>query len=256
METQKGKLVETLYHVYSHHQTISKEEVPEEIDKTTAYTVQHKVTDMKSQYHDDKLIGYKISLTSKETQDMFDSSTPLYGSLTNSNLTRGRLKLDDLHNPLIEMELMFIANEHLTKKDDYASILQKMSIAPGLEIPDSRFTDWFPNLSFGKVIADSAVAGKVIVGESVDGLTYEQLGNINASLQLDGETIAVGPSSEVLDNPVHAVKWLLDELAESDRIIEKGMVISSGTFILPKELVKGKYEATFEGVGNVGVIVE
>src|SRR5690625_6977611 len=83
-----------------------------------------------------------------------------------SNLTLWSSQLDNLHAPLIEIELMFIANEHLTKEDDHASILQKMSIAPGLEIPDSRFTDWFPNLSFGKVIADSAVAGKVIVGES------------------------------------------------------------------------------------------
>src|SRR5699024_4714587 len=111
---------------------------------------------------------------------------------------------------------------------------QKMSIAPGLEIPDSRFTDWFPNLSFGKVIADSAVAGEVIVGESVDALTYEQLGNINANLKLDGETIAEGSSSEVLDHPVHAVKWLLDKLAENHRIIKKGMVISSNTIILQK----------------------
>src|SRR5699024_12882011 len=102
----------------------------------------------------------------------------------------------------------------------------------------------------------SGVDRKVIVGESVDDLTYEQLGNNNANLKRDGETIAEGPSSEVLDNPVHAVKWLLDELAESDRIIEKGMVISSGTFILTKELVKGKYEATFEDVGNVSIVVE
>src|SRR5699024_553338 len=100
------------------------------------------------------------------------------------------------------------------------------------------------------------VAGKIIVGVSVDGLAYEQLGNINASLKFNGEVIAEGPSSEVLDNPVHAVKWLLDELAECERIIEKGMVISSGTFILPKEMVTGKYEATFEGVGNVSIVVE
>lgn len=253
---QKEKLVEVLYNAYSHNEPIAKEEVSEEIDKSTAYEIQHKVNYGKSKLNDDKLIGYKISLTSKETQDMFKSSTPLYGSLTNTNLAGESISLDKLHAPMIEIELMFIAIEHLTKADDYASILQKMSIAPGLEIPDSRFTDWFPKLSFSKVIADSAVAGKIVVGDSVQGLTYEQLGNINASLKFDGETIAEGPSSEVLDNPIHAVKWLLEELAESDRIIEKGMVISSGTFILPKELKKGKYEASFDGVGNVGIVIK
>src|SRR5690625_5164261 len=165
MQSETGKLLETFQHADDQIQNIHNEDAREEIDKSNADTIQHKVNYMKSQYHDDKLIGYKISLTSKETQDMFRSSTPLYGSLTNYILTLESLKLDNLHAPLIEMKLMLIANEHLTKEDDYASILQKMSIAPGLEIPDSRFTDWFPNLSFGKVIADSAVAGKVIVGE-------------------------------------------------------------------------------------------
>lgn len=256
MGIHTGKLVEIFFNAYNYDQTISEETIPEEVDYDTAYTVQHKVTDMKSQYYNDKLIGYKISLTSEETQKMFDAASPLYGSLTNTNLTAGSIALDQLHEPKIEVELMFIANDHLTKDDDYASILQKMSIAPGLEIPDSRFVDWFPNLGAGKVIADSAVAGKVVVGESVNGLTYDQLGNISANLTLDGETIAQGASTEVLDNPIHAVKWLLDELAESDRIIEKGMVISSGTFILPQKLAKGRYEANFDQFGTVGINVE
>ncbi len=256
MEIQGGKLVEVLFNAYKYNQTISSKEVPEDIDQSAAYTIQHKVTDKKSQYYNDKLIGYKISLTSEETQNMFNSTSPLYGSLTNTNLAAGVLALDQLHAPMIEVELMFIAKENLTKEDDYASILQKMRIAPGLEIPDSRFTDWFPNLGAAAVISDSAVAGKAVVGESVSGLTYEQLGNLHATLTLDGETIADGDSSEVLDNPVHAVKWLLDELAESDRIIEKGMVISSGTFILPQKLAKGKYEVTIDKVGSTGISVE
>lgn len=256
MDTQKEELVKVLYNAYSQNELIAEEDVPGEIDKSTAYEIQHKVTKLKSKIKDDKLIGYKISLTSKETQNMFKSSTPLYGSLTNTDLSDGNIQLDEMHAPLIEVELMFIANEHLTKADDEASILQKMSIAPGLEIPDSRFLDWFPNLSFGQVIADSAVAGKIVVGDPVNGLTYEQLGNVNANLTLDGKTIAEGPSSEVLDNPVHAVKWLIDELAESDRIIEAGMVISSGTFILPKKLKKGKFEANFDGIGSISAAIE
>ncbi|WP_106496514.1 2-keto-4-pentenoate hydratase [Lentibacillus sp. Marseille-P4043] len=253
--TQQTKLVDTLYDAYDRKQPIPKDRIQEDIEKTDAYEIQQQLTDKKAILNQDKLIGYKISLTSEETQQLFHSTTPLYGALTKTSLSNGTIELASMQEPLLEIELMFIANEDLSKDDDQDTILQKMSIAPGLEIPDSRFIDWFPKLSLGQVIADSAVAGKVVVGEATQGITYEQLGNIKAVLQLDGEPIVEGPSSEVLGNPVHAIKWLIDELAKSGRHIEKGMIISSGTFILPKTLQKGKYDANFESIGEVSLQV-
>lgn len=253
--TNINNLAETLFNAYNNRLPISKEDIPKDISSTDAYKIQHHLTDMKAKENLDKLAGYKISLTSEETQQLFDSTTPLYGALTESGISDGTIELDQMLSPLLEIELMFIADEDLTKDDDRQSILQKMRIAPGLEIPDSRFTDWFPKTSMGQVIADSAVAGKIRVGEAVNDLTYEQLGNINAQLTLDGEPLAEGPSTEVLGNPVHAIEWLLEELAKSGRMIEKGMVISAGTFILPKKLQKGTYHVEFNNVGEVSLKV-
>ncbi|SEP84720.1 2-keto-4-pentenoate hydratase [Virgibacillus subterraneus] len=253
--TNTTNLVNTLYNAYSLGQAISKEEIPETISKEDAYSVQHQLTELKSANSNDKLIGYKISLTSEETQQLFNSTTPLYGALTKSSLSDGSIDFKKMLSPLIEIELMFIAHEDLSATDDIHSILQKMSIAPGLEIPDSRFNDWFPKLSLGQVIADSAVAGNVIVGEPVEGISYDQLTNINANLTLNGEIIAQGPSTEVLGNPVHAIQWLIEELAKKGRTIQKGMIISSGTFILPKPLEKGKYQVSFDRVGSVNLDV-
>lgn len=250
-----ANLVEILYNAYDHNQSISKQGIQEKIGKSAAYQIQHQVTEKKANVKGDKLIGYKISLTSEETQQLFHSKTPLYGSLTQASLSDGMIELDKMLSPLIEIELMFVAREDITTEDDEQSILQKMSIAPGLEIPDSRFIDWFPKLSLDQVIADNAVAGNIVVGTPVQDLAYDQLGNIKAELLLDGEVIADGSSSEVLGNPVHSVKWLIDELAKSGRMIQKGMIISSGTFILPKTLQQGKYEVCFEGIGNVSLDV-
>ncbi|MBP1950968.1 2-keto-4-pentenoate hydratase [Virgibacillus litoralis] len=248
-------LVNTLYNAYNLGQAISKEEIPKNISKEDAYNIQHQLTDKKSANNNDNLIGYKISLTSEETQHLFNSTTPLYGALTKSSLSDGSIALDKMLSPLIEIELMFIAHEDLSATDDVQSILQKMSIAPGLEIPDSRFKDWFPKLSLGQVIADSAVAGNVIVGEPVEEVSYKQLANIKADLTLNGEIIAQGPATEVLDNPVHAVQWLIEELAKTGRTIQKGMIISSGTFILPKTLRRGNYQVSFDDVGSVSLDV-
>ncbi|WP_404451289.1 2-keto-4-pentenoate hydratase [Virgibacillus necropolis] len=250
-----ANLVETLYNAYDQNQPISKQSIHEEIGKLAAYEVQHLITEKKANVKEDKLIGYKISLTSGETQQLFNSTTPLYGALTQTSLSDGTIELDTMLSPLIEIELMFIAKEELSPADNEQSILQKMSIAPGLEIPDSRFKDWFPKLTLGQVIADSAVAGKIVIGTPVQDLSYNQLENIKAELLLDGESIATGSSSEVLGNPVHSIKWLIDELAKSGRMIEKGMIISSGTFILPNKLQKGKYEVRFDSIGEVSLDV-
>ncbi len=253
--TDTTNLANILYNAYNLGQAISKEEIPKEISKVDAYNIQHQLTEQKSVNDNDNLIGYKISLTSEETQQLFNSTTPLYGALTKTNLSDGSIELDKMLSPLIEIELMFIALEDLSAADDVQSILQKTSIAPGLEIPDSRFTNWFPKLSLGQVIADSAVAGNVVVGEPVEGISYDQLATIDAELTLNDEIIAQGPSTEVLDNPVHAIQWLIQELAKSGRTIQKGMIISSGTFILPKPLQKGKYQASFGSIGSISLDV-
>ncbi|WP_077328275.1 2-keto-4-pentenoate hydratase [Virgibacillus siamensis] len=246
-----AKLAETLFSAFHHCEPISKDDVPKDLSSSEAYEIQHLLTELKATQNQDNLAGYKISLTSKETQQLFDSTTPLYGALTTTSISEGTIELDKMLSPLIEIELMFMANEDLTVSDNRESILRKTSIAPGLEIPDSRFTDWFPKTSMGQVIADSAVAGKITVGELVNGMTYEQLGGINAELTLDGEKIAEGPSTEVLGNPVHAVEWLIQELAKSGHAIEKGMIISAGTFILPKTLQKGVYHVQFDKLGEL-----
>ncbi|MFC4557689.1 2-keto-4-pentenoate hydratase [Virgibacillus kekensis] len=247
--------VDILFNAYQQNKPVSKESVDPEISKSDAYAIQHQLTEKKAAELDDRITGYKISLTSEETQELFNSTTPLYGALTAKSISNGMINLDEMLSPLLEIELMFTAKEELTTADDEQSILKKMSIAPGLEVPDSRFTDWFPKVSLGQVIADSAVAGKIVVGNPLDDLTYEQLENINAVLFHNGERIAEGPSTEVLGNPVNAIKWLIEELDKTGRKIEKGMTISSGTFILPKVLERGEYVVDFENVGKVSLKV-
>ncbi|MDQ0351377.1 2-keto-4-pentenoate hydratase [Alkalibacillus filiformis] len=215
-----------------------------------AYSFQMHLVEEESQ-NGNPLIGYKISLTSQETQKLFGAREPLYGALTKDSLVSGGLPLDELSEPLIEVELMFIVDQDIKVEDDEITILNKTRVAPGIEIPDSRFEDWFPNLTLHQIICDRAVAGKVVVGEPVSGLTINSLKSIKADVRLNHETIATGYSSEVLGNPVNAVKWLCQELSKTEQCIQKGMIISSGTFIMPKRLERGSYQVNFVGLGEI-----
>lgn len=141
------QMADVLYGAYKNKQQIPKDRIPAFLEKEQAYNVQHALTEQKAELANEELAGYKISLTSKETQDLFNSDTPLYGALTTSSLAEGSIELASLSSPLIELELIFIAKEDLSPEDDNDAIMIKTLVAPGIEVPDSRFEDWLDRKS-------------------------------------------------------------------------------------------------------------
>lgn len=253
-ELGKDDSSERLYTAYQKRQALEKDRIPASLTMQEAYAVQHAVTAKKIQ--DGELLkGYKISLTSPETQQLFNSDKPLFGALTSSAITGNTVELSSMLSPLIEIELMFLVQEDIEASDSISTILEKTTVAPGIEVPDSRFSEWFPNITLGQVIADSAVAGRIIVGEEAENRSYEKLDSVLGELFLDGKLIASGSSSEVLGHPANAIKWLAEELGRHGLKLERGFAVSSGTFILPKPLAKGRYEARYEGIGSVALTV-
>ena len=63
----------------------------------------------------------------------------------------------------------------------------------------------------------------------------------------DGKLIKAGNSTEVLDNPIHALKWLVAALEKRGRQLKAGQVVSSGTFFVPPHLERGEYVARYTG---------
>lgn len=219
-----------------------------------AYQIQDEVLKLKTEDNDEVLRGYKISLTSKETQDIFNHDEPLYGALTHKNIINDA-SMSDYNVPKLEMELAFLVQEDLSIEDSPEDILSKCMIAPGLEIPDGRYEDWFPHASKYEVVSDSAVAGSVTFGNS-DYFNYKDLDDIKGTLKFNGEIVKEGRSSEVMGHPAESVKWLIHKLHEEGKVIEAGWIVSSGTFNLPIDLEEGLYEAEFENIGTVTLEVK
>ncbi|KRN03998.1 2-oxo-hepta-3-ene-1, 7-dioate hydratase [Holzapfeliella floricola DSM 23037 = JCM 16512] len=119
----------------------------------------------------ESLGGYKVSLTSQETQKMFDSDEPLYGAQVASHFVKSgkRLRMkQDLMAPLAEVELVFRVKSDLSSSDSLAELAAKTTVAPGVEVPDSRFAEWFPSLSKYLVMSDSAIGGYVVYGKELE----------------------------------------------------------------------------------------
>lgn len=228
-------------------------------DDDTAYAVQNRVMALKGV----PVGGYKVSLTSEKTQQMFDADSPLYGAQVDSHFLPAptTVKLANQMEPLVEVELAFRAKEDLSSNDSRADLLRKTTVAGALEVPDSRFKDWFPSLGKYNVMSDCAVGGLVVYGKerpSSDVFAdVDEVANVNAQLFQDGKKLDAGQSSEVLGNPLNSLQWLVQKLESQGKRFKQGQLVSSGTFVLPPALTKGQWLVKFDhGLGDVELTVQ
>ncbi len=224
------------------------------ITEEEAYHVQHAFIKKRIQ-EGDAIAGYKISMTSAETQAIADTNEPAYGTILTSQVLQGdsEYALSHLFSPLIEPELMFFIHEDISEDADAQEIIEKTSVAPGIEIPDARYIDWFPHFSLIDLLSDNTATGRIVVGDPVPCPELEKLSAIELDLQFNGNTTHTGRSDAVLGNPVYAVTWLIKKLAEHKQSLQKGMVVSSGTFIPPFKAEAGKYLASYKDIGSVRI---
>lgn len=228
-------------------------------DDDTAYAVQNRVMALKAV----PVGGYKVSLTSKKTQEMFDADSPLYGAQVDSHFlpAPATVKLADQMEPLVEVELAFRATEDLFASDSLADLLRKTTVAGALEVPDSRFKDWFPSLGKYNVMSDCAVGGLVVYGKERPSsevfADVDEAANVKAQLFLDKRKLDEGHSSEVLGNPLNSLQWLVKKLESQGKKFKQGQLVSSGTFVLPPHLKQGQWSVQFDhDLGTVELNVQ
>ncbi|WP_054655241.1 2-keto-4-pentenoate hydratase [Lentilactobacillus kisonensis] len=255
LSEKETKLANALFHAYQTHEPLKEADYNGVVsDENAAYRVQRKLTALKNE----AIGGYKVSLTSQQTQDMFDSDSPLYGAQVKSHFVQSPVTLhrNELMAPLAEVEMLFTAKEDLSANDSLADLMRKTKVAAAVEVPDSRFSDWFPSLSKYMVMADAAVGGFVVYGQEMDtNLLFDNvddLANVKCTLFHDGKELKDGASSEVLGNPLNSLHWLVEKLESQGMPLTAGQRVSSGTFLLPESLSKGAWKAIFDkGLGAV-----
>ncbi|MHA5129501.1 2-oxo-hepta-3-ene-1,7-dioate hydratase [Oenococcus oeni] len=152
---------------------------------------------------------------------MFNSDSPFYGAETASAWLENdaSLQLSDLMYPLLEVEMVFTAKENLLPSDSLAELLDKVSVSAGVELPDSRFKDWFPSLPKYLVVADGAVGGRVVYTKATGReVSVDDLANVACTLTLNGKELGSGKSSEVLGNPLNSLQWLVKKILLSNSV--------------------------------------
>lgn len=193
------------------------------------------------------LLGWKIAATSIEGQKHIGVDGPIAGRLIKERSYKSGDMLSLVNNQMkkVEAEFSFKLNKDMAKKNisyTYDEVLECIeSICPAIEIPDSRFLN-FDKIGKKILIADNACAGEYIIGNTpTKSWKHINLKKFKVGCYKNNQLIGYGIGSNVLEDPIKALTWLINELNKYDIILYSGQTILTGTCIKPITVAGGDY---------------
>ena len=206
----------------------------------------------------DRIVGYKVGLTSKPMQQMIGVDQPDYGPVLASTVYADGdiVSVGSFIQPKLEAEIAFVLGSPLAGPD--VSVLDARRAIAGMtaavEIVDSRFADW--RIKLADTVADLASNGAVAVSSRLvplDGIDPRLIGMV---LTRQGELIDTGAGAAALGDPVKVVAWLANTLGEMGVKLEAGHLIMTGALHAAVPMRPGDvFRADFDRLGPLTVRV-
>ena len=203
----------------------------------------------------EQLAGWKIGLTSAAVRAHFGTDRQPFGHIMESGVIRspGEVALDDLVVGCgVEPELCVTMGSYLrgpgiTASDARAAVA---SIAPGMEINQKRpggVTD------FELSAADNLTQWGIVQGPPspvTDGFDSDSL---RVTMSCNGEVRADVVGRDVIDDHFVSIATLANVLGESDRHLEAGQRLITGSFSKHDVSPGEEWRAEFAGLGSCSV---
>lgn len=232
-----------------------------EMGMDDAYAVQNAIYRAKLEA-DQKVIGWKIGLTSKAMQYALNIDIPDSGILFDDMLfeTGETVPAGRFIQPRIEAEIAFVMKASIGGGDVSRNdvIAATDYVTPSIEILDTRIQRADPETgqtrSVFDTISDNAANAGIVLGRERHAVDAHDLRWVGAITSRNGEVEETGLGAGVLNDPVESVVWLARRMAQYGQSIEPGQVILSGSFIRPVECPSGTdIHADFGAFGSVDI---
>jgi 2-keto-4-pentenoate hydratase len=207
----------------------------------------------------DRVVGYKVGLTSEPMQRMFAIDSPDYGPVLASTVhTDGdTILLDRFIAPKVEAEIVFRLGSHLagpgiTRDHARSAVAEVMA---GIEIVDSRIENW--RIRLADTVTDLASNGAVAIADRAVPLAHLDTRLIGMALTRNGQLVATGAGAAALGDPVAVVAWLANVLGEHGVALEPGHLVMTGALHAAVPMNAGdEFVAEFDRLGTVTIRVE
>lgn len=178
--------------------------------------------------------GFKIGLTSAESQRSMGAAEPIAGRLAVVDLHRSptRVVLDPHHLRIVEAEVVFEIGRGLLPAQapftETAVADCVRSAFAGIEICDSRFSSG-EDSPLASLVADNSNADLLVVGEPLADWRDPDFASLPITLTRQDRPAQAGSPGRVLGHPLRALTWLANWLAARGEGLSGGQLVASGT---------------------------
>jgi 2-oxo-3-hexenedioate decarboxylase len=225
-----------------------------DIDVATAYAAQKAFVRSKLDAGE-RLVGYKLGLTSRNKQRAMGVDSPLYGRVTSSMLSSygDPIPFDRFIHPRVESEIAFLLKDEVTAPATVTSVLAATDLVYGaVDVLDSRYQGF--KFTLTDVVADNASAGAFYLGPVARRPEDLELHLIGCVVRVDGEVAMTAAGAAVMGHPAASVAWLANQLAAEGETLKAGQLIFSGGVTAPVPVVPGgSVTFEFDGLGAIEV---
>lgn len=202
-----------------------------------------------------RVIGKKIGFTGRGMRKQFGIDTPDYGNIFDDEIyAQGTaIEAGKFISPRVEGEIAFLLKKDLSGPNCtvYDVIQATDGIMACLEFVDSR---WGSNFTFIDSVADNGGCGGFLLGSKFRKLEEIDLRTIGMYMTKNGELVHSGAGVEVMGDPINAVVWLANQLAEHGSSMKAGDIVLSGAVTASVPVEAGDcMNICFAELGNIEV---
>ncbi|MDH5538029.1 MAG: fumarylacetoacetate hydrolase [Rhizobacter sp.] len=184
-----------------------------------------------------KVVGYKAGLTNPAVQKRFNASAPVWGVLYAPMLLKDGATVDAKFGarPLFEADMLVrVSDAAINKARTPEQVLRHIDqVIPFMELPD-LVVQAPPKLNGAAIAAINVGARLGVLGAPIavqrTAAFSDALRDMVVIVKGDGTELDKGKGSDVLEHPLNAVVWLVQDLSKNGLALKKGDLVSLGSF--------------------------
>ncbi len=206
------------------------------------------------------VFGWKIAATSAAGQKHINVDGPIAGRILAESVVPDGAVIPLAGNLMrvAELELAFRMGADLRPRPKAYGVDEVMAavatLHPAIEIPDSRYED-FCAVGAPQLIADNACGHFFMLGPAASfPWRSRDLAAHAVAADVTGKSHHEGHGRNALGDPRVALAWLVNELSGLGLTLRAGEVVTTGTCVVPIQVVPGdRVAADFGDLGPLGV---
>jgi 2-oxo-3-hexenedioate decarboxylase len=205
----------------------------------------------------ERLVGARITLTSKAAQRAMGAAAPVHGFVTSGMIAPYGEPLDlaRFTHPLVQPQIGFLLARDVEAPATVASVLAATSsVFLAADVLDSRSADHRGRL--GDLVANNANAGALLLGpRAVAPSDIDDLALVGCVLRVNGAVVATAAGAAVMGHPAASVAWLANQLGQRKEHLPAGWMVFSGGLTEPVPLTAGStVSVELDGLGALDVV--